>query len=211
MKLKVYSKDGVEAGEKEFGFPEFEGTRGLQALRQVIIATQANQRQGTVKTKTRGEVSGSGKKPFRQKGTGQARQGSRRSPLWRKGGVVFGPRPRDYSQKVNKKMRRLAFQRALFDSASNGSIQVIESWEVAEPKTKLFDSLISKIVPTGKVLVIDECFGETTALSARNIERVYIGQGPDISTVDILRFKNIVVSENALEGILARANGKAVS
>lgn len=211
MKLKVYSKDGVETGEKEFEFPEFEGPRGLQAVRQVIIATQANQRQGTVKTKTRGEVSGSGKKPFRQKGTGMARQGSRRSPLWRKGGVVFGPRPRDYTQKVNKKVRRLAFQRALFDSATKGSIQVIEAWDVAEPKTRIFDSLIGKIVPEGKVLVIDERFGDTTALSARNIERVYLGEGADISTVDILRFKNIVISEKALEGILARANGKAVS
>lgn len=211
MKLKVYSKDGAEVGEKDYALPEFEGTRGLQALRQVVIATQANQRQGTVKTKTRAEVSGSGKKPFRQKGTGMARQGSRRSPLWRKGGVVFGPRPRDYSQKVNKKVRRLAFQRALFDSATGGGLHVIESWEVAEPKTKLFDALIGKIVPSGKVLVIDEEFSDTTALSARNLERVYIGEQSDISATDLLRFKQIVISEKGLEGLLARANGKAAS
>ncbi|MGF1530657.1 MAG: 50S ribosomal protein L4 [Puniceicoccaceae bacterium] len=211
MKLKLYSKDASTVTEKDFAIPAFEGTRGLQALRQVIIAVQANQRQGNASTKTRGEVSGSGKKPFRQKGTGSARQGSRRSPLWRKGGVVFGPKPRDYSQKINKKMKRLALQRAIFDSASTGGLEVIEAWEIAEAKTRLFDQLIGKMVPQGTVLVVDDRFEGTTALASRNIERVHVGEAADISPVDIARFKKIVISEKGLEALLERVNGKEAS
>ena len=116
MKLKVFKADGSSSTEKDFPhFPEFEGDRGIATLRQVVIAQQANKRQGNASTKTRAEVAGSGKKLFRQKGSGTARQGSRRVPHQRHGGVAHGPKPRDYSQKTNRKMRQLAMQRALFD------------------------------------------------------------------------------------------------
>ena len=102
MKLKIFSPDGTTSREQEFkNIPTFEGDRGLQAVKEVIVATQANRRQGTHSTKTRGEVRGGGKKPWNQKGSGRARAGSSRSPLWGGGGVVFGPKPRDYSKKIN--------------------------------------------------------------------------------------------------------------
>jgi large subunit ribosomal protein L4 len=121
MKLKVFKADGSSSTEKDFpNFPEFEGDRGIATLRQVVIAQQANKRQGNASTKTRAEVAGSGKKLFRQKGSGTARQGTRRVPHQRHGGVAHGPKPRDYSQKTNRKMRQLAMQRALFDRAIAG-------------------------------------------------------------------------------------------
>jgi len=210
MNLQVYTKDGSSSTEKEFaGFPALDGNRGLMALRQYVVAFQANQRQGNAKTKTRSEVSGTGKKPFRQKGTGMARQGSRRSPLHPGGGVVFGPQPRDYSQKVNRKVKRLALSRALFDRASEGGLRVIEAWEVSEAKTKQFAALVDKIHPEGKVLVVDERFGDNELLAARNIERVYIEESANINPFDLVRFERVVFSEKALESLLARLNGGA--
>ena len=126
MKLTVFSSDGTTSSEQEFaGLPVFEGDKGLQAVKEVIVAINANNRQGTHSTKTRGEVRGGGKKPWRQKGTGRARAGSIRSPLWVGGGVVFGPKPRDYSKKINAKVKALAFSRALFDRATAGDLDVI--------------------------------------------------------------------------------------
>ena len=210
MKLPFYSTDGTTSAEKDFpGFPAFEGDRGLMALRQYVVAYQANQRQGNAKTKTRSEVSGTGKKPFRQKGTGMARQGSRRSPLHPGGGVVFGPRPRDYSQKVNRKVKRLALARALFDRATEGGLRVVEGWEVAEAKTKHFSEIIGRIHPEGKVLVVDERFGEKELLAARNIERVYLEEASSINPFDFVRFERIAISAPALENLLNRLNGGA--
>ena len=127
MKLTVFSSDGKTSSEKDFAdLPTFEGDKGLQAVKEVIVAINANNRQGTHSTKTRGEVRGGGRKPWRQKGTGRARAGSIRSPLWGGGGVVFGPKPRDYSKKINNKVKQLAFSRALFDRATAGEIAVIQ-------------------------------------------------------------------------------------
>ena len=112
MKLKIFTPDATKSSEKDFNFPTFEGSRGLQAVKEVVVAHRANARQGTRSTKTRGEVRGGGKKPWAQKGTGRARAGSNRSPLWVGGGVVFGPKPRDFSKKINGKVKALAFNRA---------------------------------------------------------------------------------------------------
>ena len=131
MKLKLFTSDATKSSEKEFNLPTFEGNRGLQAVKEVVVAHRANARQGTRSTKTRGEVSGGGKKPWAQKGTGRARAGSIRSPLWSGGGVVFGPKPRDYSKKINAKVKQLAFSRALFDRASAGELAVIEQFDAS--------------------------------------------------------------------------------
>jgi large subunit ribosomal protein L4 len=158
MKLKVYSSDATKTSEKEFNLPTFEGDRGLQAVKEVVVAHRANARQGTRSTKTRGEVSGGGKKPWNQKGTGRARAGSIRSPLWVGGGVVFGPRPRDFSKKINNKVKALAFSRALYDRAVAGEIEVIENFSPAQPKTKLMSKVVKVIAPKGKVLLVDAPF-----------------------------------------------------
>ena len=170
MKLKTFKSDGSSSGEKEFAVPSFEGDRGIQAIKEVVTAIRANKRFGTASTKTRAEVRGGGKKPFRQKGTGMARQGSSRSPLHSGGGVAMGPKPRDYSKKVNKKVKSLAFQRALFDRAVDGSLVVIKEFKVAEPKTKLFIEVIKQVVPTrGSILIVDNNFEDPVILASRNI------------------------------------------
>jgi large subunit ribosomal protein L4 len=207
MKLKVYSTDGKTSREQDFGLPVFEGDKGVQALKEVIVAINANGRLGTHSTKTRGEVSGGGKKPWRQKGTGRARAGSIRSPLWVGGGVVFGPKPRDYSKKINSQVKALAFSRALFDRAVAGEIDVIEAWSVAQPKTKLFNEVVSRIAPEGKILVVDEAFEKNAALAARNIERVSLQEAAKLNAKDLAQYKRIIVSTKGLEKIIARVNG----
>src|SRR5882757_9733731 len=173
MKLTVFSSDGTTSSEKDFAdIPTFEGDRGLQAVKEVIVAINANNRQGTHSTKTRGEVRGGGKKPWRQKGTGRARAGSIRSPLWVGGGVVFGPKPRDYSKKINAKVKALAFSRALFDRVSAGEIAVIESFVAAPVKTKVMNKVVTLIAPKGKVLLVDAPFTAETHRASRNLERV---------------------------------------
>ena len=208
MKLTVFNSDGTTSREQDFaGIPSFEGDKGTQALKEVIVAINANNRQGTHSTKTRGEVRGGGKKPWRQKGTGRARAGSIRSPLWVGGGVVFGPKPRDYSKKINAKVKSLAFSRALFDRASAGEIAVIEQFVVDVKKTKAVNLILGRIAPAGKVLLVDAPFSKSTAQAARNIERVYLQEAAKLNPVDLAKYKKIIVSTKALETIIARING----
>jgi large subunit ribosomal protein L4 len=208
MKLTVFSSDGKTSSEKDFaGLPTFEGDKGLQAVKEVIVAINANNRQGTHSTKTRGEVRGGGKKPFKQKGTGRARAGSTRSPLWSGGGVVFGPKPRDYSKKINAKVKALAFSRALFDRATAGELAVIEAFSSAQPKTKLVNSVVKLIAPKGKVLLVDAPFTAEAVRAARNIERVSLQEAAKLNTLDLAQYSKIIVSTKALEAIIARVNG----
>ena len=207
MKLKVFKADGSSSTEKDFPhFPQFEGDRGIATLRQVVIAQQANKRQGNASTKTRAEVAGSGKKLFRQKGSGTARQGTRRVPHQRHGGVAHGPKPRDYSQKTNRKMRQLAMQRALFDRAVSGGLSVIEDLAVEAPKTKIFNNVLKNVYPERcKVLVVDDTFEENTAFAVRNIQGVSLAESGDLSVLDIVKYQNVIVSSKAIETIIARA------
>lgn len=208
MKLTVFSSDGTSSREQDFaGLPTFEGDKGQQAVKEVIVAIQANNRQGTHSTKTRGEVRGGGKKPWRQKGTGRARAGSIRSPLWVGGGVVFGPKPRDYSKKINAQVRSLAFSRALFDRASAGEIAVIEAFVAPAAKTKAVDQIVGRIAPAGKVLLVDAPFAEGTRRAARNICRVSLQEAAKLNTLDLAQYRKIIVSTKALEAIIARVKG----
>lgn len=207
MKLTVFTPDATSSSEKEFSVPEFEGTRGQQALKEVIVAIAANRRQGTRSTKTRGEVSGGGKKPWRQKGTGRARHGSTRSPIWVGGGVAHGPKPQDYTKKINSKVKALAFSRALFDRAVAGEIAVIEEFVTTPAKTKVADEIIARIAPKGRVLLVDAPFAETTVLAARNLERVSFQEASKLNPHDLAQYAKIVVSAKALDAILARTNG----
>lgn len=208
-KLKVYSSDGTSFNEKEFNLPTYEGDKGLRSLKDCIVAFQANMRQGNACAKMRGEVSGTGKKPWRQKGTGMARHGSKRSPIWVGGGVAHGPRPRDYTQKINKKVKRLGLGRALFDCVSEGALSIIQSFQIAEPKTKLFNNLISKIRPTGSVLIVDEFFKDDILLSARNIPRVFIIDADSLNAWDLVRHKTVIITEGGFERLMKRVNLKS--
>lgn len=205
MKIKFYGIDGVCSGEREYNIPEFEGDRGLQVLKEVIIAYQANLRQGNACTKTRGDVHGSGKKPFRQKGTGMARQGEKRSPLARGGGVVFGPKPRDFSINVNRKEKRLALQRALFDSVVEGKLVVLEALKTLDaPKTAEMVSVFDKIVPSKKCLLIDSDFSENQLLSIRSLNRIFSIDVNSVNALDLSRYPQIIMTERALTAFLEK-------
>lgn len=205
MKLKTFKSDGTSSGDKEFAGPSFEGSKGVQAIKEVITAIRANNRYGTHSTKTRSTVRGGGKKPFRQKGTGMARQGSRRSPLLTGGAAAMGPKPRDYSKKVNKKVKALAFQRALFDRVVDGSLIVIDSFEVAEPKTKLFVNVLKQIVPEREsILIVDSEFQEPVILAARNISSVNLEEAAYLNTLQLSLYGTIVITEAALTILMQR-------
>jgi large subunit ribosomal protein L4 len=206
MKLKVYSSDGASSRESDFGIPAFEGNKGVQAVKEVIVAHQANARMGTHSTKQRGEVRGGGKKPWRQKGTGRARAGSTRSPLWPGGGIVFGPKPRDYSKKINGKVKALAFSRALFDRATAGDLDVIENFEVNPVKTKVISQILTRIAPKGKVLIVDDPFAPEMRRAAGNLGRITLQEAVKLNTLDLCKYGRILVSTKALDTIIARAS-----
>src|SRR6266850_1349791 len=144
MKLSVKNIQGKDQGELEVKFELIENGRGTQAVHDTVVAYQAAQRSGTACTKTVGEVSGSNKKPWRQKGTGRARAGSHQSPLWAGGGVVFGPKPRDFSKKVNSRTKQLALRKALTERLKAGDVAIVEDLNLASPKTKSFVAVLSQ-------------------------------------------------------------------
>jgi large subunit ribosomal protein L4 len=206
MNFKIYSPDGTTSREADFNIPAFEGNKGVQAVKEVVVAHQANARLGAHSTKKRGEVRGGGKKPWRQKGSGRARAGSIRSPLWPGGGVVFGPKPRDYTKKINAKVKALAFSRALFDRATAGDIDVIENFEVNPVKTKVICQVLTRIAPKGKVLIVDDPFTPEMRRAARNLNRITLQEAIKLNTLDLCQYRKIVVSIKALEKIIARAS-----
>lgn len=206
MKFKLFKSDGSSDGEKDvIGFPTLDKGKGIDALRQAIIAVHANNRQGNASTKVRSEVSGSGKKIYRQKGLGVGRAGDKNAIQRRGGGVAFGPRPKSYNQKLNKKIKRLAMERALIDQADSSNIYLIESWTVAEPKTKLFKNLMGDVAPNSKkILAIGDAFEDNFALAARNLSNARLGRAQDLSPLDIVQSDQIVFSLKGLDVLLAK-------
>ncbi len=206
MKVKIYNKDATSFEERDFSNVRiFEGDKGVAALHQVIKAYQANLRQGNACTKDRGAVSGSGKKPYRQKGTGNARHGEKRSPIWTKGGVVFGPKPRDYSQKINKNVKLLAFQRAIFDAIHTDGLALIEAMHITEPKTKNFNALVKNLNRRGRILIVDTEFNDNAILSARNLPYVDLMYAQNLNALNIVNHAYVLVSQRAFEYLLERS------
>src|SRR5258708_3943064 len=154
MKLTIKNSQGNDQGECEVRFPLVEDGKGTQAVHDVVVAYRAAQRSGTACTKTMGEVAGSGRKPGRQKGTGRARAGAFASPLWRGGGVVFGPKPRDFGKKVSKNTRNLALRKALSERLKAGDVIIVDDVKLSSPKTKEFISVLSALQVNGTALVV---------------------------------------------------------
>ncbi|MEN9814496.1 MAG: hypothetical protein RIR32_1062 [Verrucomicrobiota bacterium] len=205
MKLKVYKSDGTSFAEKEFDIPTFEGDKGVALLKQVIVSYQANKRQGTSKTKDYGEVAGSGKKVLPQKGSGGSRHGDKRAPQMFKGGVVFGPRPRDWSKTITTQAKKIALQRALFELAKDGGLSVIEKFEVAQPKTKLFAKVLTSVSPEGKrLLVVDSAWSEPVLRASRNLERAIFSNSSNLNALDLVRTPRVLISEAGLKKVLER-------
>lgn len=191
---------------------EYDGVINQPALHQVVRAYLNNQRQGTHATKTRGLVSGGNQKPWRQKGTGRARQGSIRAPQWPGGGTVFGPTPRSYHTDVNRKVRRLARRSALNARATGGQIYVIERLEIEQPKTSQLAGLLEKLEVSGrKVLVLTDGHRPEVYLSGRNIPDVEVMPYQDASAYDVLWADAVVVEETAVGGHAVTGKGKAAT
>jgi large subunit ribosomal protein L4 len=193
----------VEAA-KEAKIELIETGRGTQALHDVVVAMRAARRSGSASTRTKATVNLSGAKPWRQKGTGRARAGYKSSPVWRGGGVVFGPHPRDYSKKTSKTLRRLAFQKALSERIKAGDVLTIAKFEVGELKTKSFVALVKKQTDARKVLVLSDSFDENTYKSARNVKPVQLATAADVNAEQLLAFDKILVTPAALEHLAER-------
>ncbi len=196
------------AAAKEAKIVMIEGGRGTQAVHDVVVAMRAARRSGSANTKSKADVNLSGAKPWRQKGTGRARAGYKSSPIWRGGGVVFGPKPRDYSKKVSKTVRRLAFQKALTERIKAGDVLTIDAFAVKELKTKSFVALLKKQTDARKVLLISDSFDENTYRSARNVKPVLLATATDVNTEQLLAFDKILVTEKALEHLAERTASK---
>src|SRR5256884_10000395 len=201
MSAKVLTK----AAAKEAKIDVIEDGRGAQAVHDTVGAMRAARRSGSANTKTKDEVNLSGAKPWRQKGTGRARAGYKSSPIWRGGGVVFGPKPRDYSKKISKSVRRLAFRKALSERINAGDVLTIDKFVVPELKTKSFLALLKKQTDARKVLLISDAFDQTTFKSARNVKLVKLASASDVNTEQLLAFEKILVTHKALERLAERA------
>lgn len=179
--------------------------KGAQAVHDLIVAYQANRRQGSACTKTRAEVSGNNRKIYRQKGTGNARHGDKRSPIFVGGGVVFGPKPRDYSKKVNKRVRKLALRRVLGDVVSGGKVFTVPDFRIEDGKTKSFVAAVKELVgDERKVLIVANEFDELTKRAARNVRNVLLMSALELNIEHLLNATKVLVVESALETIANR-------
>lgn len=201
--VKVYDQNKQEAGELTLAPEVFEVEVRPEILNLVVRSQRAASRAGTHATKTRAFVSGGGLKPWRQKGTGRARAGSIRSPLWRGGAVIFGPQPRDYGFKVNKKVRKLALKMALSSRLADNNLLVVKGIELAEIKTKLF-AQVAATLGLEKALIIAPEVNSTLALSVRNIPGITVATPEQLSVYEILKHKQLVLIEGAVEPVQDR-------
>ena len=206
MKIAIKNIEGKSQGELEVKFELIENGKGSQAVHDTVVAYNAAQRSGTACTKTVGEVAGSNKKPWKQKGTGRARAGSVRSPLWAGGGVVFGPKPRDFTKKISKKTRGLALRKALSARLKAGDVVVVDDLKLASSKTKEFVKVISALDLTGTTLVVSNGAEKNLSLAARNVVGVTLTTGDSLNTYDVLRPDKLLFTKSAFETVEARLN-----
>ncbi len=195
----------IEAAKKA-NIAVIENGRGTQAVHDVVVAMRAARRSGTANTKSKADVNLSGAKPWRQKGTGRARAGYKSSPVWVGGGVVFGPKPRDYTKKVTKSVRRLALTKALSARIKAGDVMVVENFAVSEPKTKQFVAALLAVTPETKVLIVGKAFDESTYMAARNVQPALLMTSSEVNTEQLLGYKKIILTNDALAQLAERTS-----
>jgi large subunit ribosomal protein L4 len=178
--------------------------KGVQAMRDAVVAYRNGLRAGTASSKGKGEVAGSGKKPWKQKGTGRARAGYRRSPVWKGGSVAFGPVPRSYVQYLPKKVIKLAFRRAFTDKVTDGSLTVLESLSLEAPKTKLFAALVKDLNISGRALFVLDKVDTKVLLAVRNLPKVTLATASEVSTFELVQAGSVIVTRAALELLTKR-------
>jgi large subunit ribosomal protein L4 len=200
-KVTLFNQTGSQVGDIELNESIFGIEPNNHVLFEAIIMQRASLRQGTHKVKNRSEVAGGGRKPWKQKGTGRARQGSIRSPQWRGGGTVFGPTPRSYSYKLPKKVRRLAIKSALSAKALEENILVLESLSFEAPKTKEFVAVLKNLSLDTKTLVVTDGLDEKVALSARNIPGVTVVEAVGLNVLDVVSHNKLILTKSAVEKV----------
>ncbi|MCM3715684.1 50S ribosomal protein L4 [Halalkalibacter oceani] len=200
-KVALFNQSGSQVGDIELAESVFGIEPNESVLHEAVVMQQASLRQGTHKTKGRSEVRGGGRKPWRQKGTGRARQGSIRSPQWVGGGVVFGPTPRSYSYKLPKKVRRLAIKSALSSKVQSEEIVVLENLAFDAPKTKEMAAVLAGLSVDSKALVVTADYNEAVALSARNLPGVTFVTADGVSVLDVLKHDKLVITKEAVEKV----------
>ena len=204
MKLAIKNSSGKSAGELEVTFPLVENGKGTQAVHDVVVAYRANQRMGTACTKNVGEVAGTNKKPWRQKGTGRARAGSFQSPLWRGGGVVFGPRPRDYGKKVSKSTKQLALRKALSERLKAGDVVLVDDLKIESGKTKDFLSVLKALNIAGTTVIVADGNSDLLQRASRNVSTVEVTTGENLNTYQVLRPAKLVFTKAAFAKVEER-------
>ncbi len=202
--LKVLNLKGEQVGDFNIADDMLVLDRGMQAVHDVVVAYHNRLRAGTASTLRKGEVAGSNKKPWRQKGTGRARAGFRQSPVWRGGGVAFGPHPRSYETKVNKKVGQLAFRRAFSEKVSSGQVTVLDEMTVSEPKTKIFAGIMKSIAVKAPALFVMGKLDGKVVTAARNIPLVEVTAADHVNVYQLLRYPVLVADKAGIEKLKAR-------
>jgi len=208
VELQLRNIQGEVTGSIEVRDDVFGAELNPALIHQTLVGQLANRRQGTAKVKTRAEVSGGGAKPRPQKYTGRSRQGSIRSPIWKGGGVTFGPAPRSYKQRTPKQMRRGALISALSGKAIEGSLVVVENFDVPEPKTKSVKSVLSNLGAGPSVLLVADGAGAEVLRAARNIPRLKMGPSHTLNTLDLLNHRTVIMTEQAVRNAEAIWGGR---
>jgi large subunit ribosomal protein L4 len=197
----LYATNGSELGKVELSDEVFGKAPGEGAVHQVVVAQQANLRQGSAATKERSHVAGSTRKRWRQKGTGRARVGSGKSPHWRGGGVAFGPHPRDFTQRINKKMRREALRSVIVDKLQSDRLIVLNELSLEEPKTKDLTTILRRLSIEESCLIVTETADKNAYLSARNIPGVKQTHVDSLAALDVISHRKLVMTKSALESL----------
>jgi large subunit ribosomal protein L4 len=200
-KVALYNVTGAQVGEVELSDAVFGIEPHVHAIHEAVLLQQASLRQGTHKTKGRSEVRGGGRKPWKQKGTGRARQGSIRSPQWKGGGIVFGPTPRSYGYKLPRKVRRLAIKSALSSKVIDNDVIVLDQLTLNTPKTKEFVAILNNLKVASKTLVVAATIDENAALSARNIPGVKFVAADGISVLDVMLYDKLIITKDAVQKV----------
>ncbi|MBW7452673.1 50S ribosomal protein L4 [Paenibacillus sepulcri] len=200
-KVAIFSVNGSQVGDIELSETIFGIKPNVHVLHSAVLLQQASVRRGTHKTKGRSEVRGGGRKPWKQKGTGRARQGSTRSPQWVGGGTVFGPTPRSYSFKLPKKVRRLAIKSALSSKVIDNDIIVLDQLAFAQPKTKEFTTILGNLKVARKALVVTANYEDNVALSARNIPGIKFVAADGINVLDVMTYDKLIITKEAVEKV----------
>jgi large subunit ribosomal protein L4 len=207
--IKLYSAAGEAAGDVTVADELLVAGRGDQAVKDAVVATLNARRAGTADTLSKGEVAGSNKKPWRQKGTGRARAGLRQSPVWRGGAVAFGPHPRDYSQKINRKVAQLAFRRAVSAKIADGRLVAVERFELPDAKTKTLAALLGKLGAERGCLIVVDRPDAALVRAARNLPKVAVVRAADLGVYEVVRHRMVLATRAGLEALTARLAGKA--